>query len=151
MRVRTHARTGLQVLRLLKHEMELVRKKAVCALHRLYQMDSGCLVDHVPKVRGALCDRDPSVMGATLPLFADMAKDQPQQFKDLVPSFVSILKQLTDHRLPREYDYHRIPAPWIQVNEFKRAWYTLCVKLLNDVFLHALVFLSPLLPLPLTL
>jgi AP-4 complex subunit epsilon-1 len=54
-------------------------------------------------------------MGATLPLLQAMIADSPAAFKDLVPSFVSILKQITDHRLPRDFDYHRIPSPWIQV------------------------------------
>eukprot|EP01039_Chlorochromonas_danica_P004528 gene4528-4966_t len=104
------------VLNLLSHEMEIVRKKAVAALHRFYQMDKNSVLDHLPKIRRALCDKDPSVMGATLPLFQAMIVDDPMRFKDLVPSFVSILKQIIEHRLPREFDYHRIPAPWIQMN-----------------------------------
>lgn len=58
-------------------------------------------------------------MGASLPLLFDMIVDDISAFKDLVPSLVSILKQITEHRLPREFDYHRIPAPWIQVGRRK--------------------------------
>jgi AP-4 complex subunit epsilon-1 len=45
------------VLNLLNHEMEAVRKKAVSALHRFYQMDKRSVLDHVDKIRRILCDR----------------------------------------------------------------------------------------------
>jgi AP-4 complex subunit epsilon-1 len=67
------------------------------------------------KMKKALCDKDPQVMAATLNYFADVVKKSPSDYKDLVNSFVVILRQIVEHRLPREYDYHRIPAPWIQM------------------------------------
>lgn len=66
------------------------------------------------KMKKALCDKDPSVMAASLNYFKDEARKRPGDFKDLVESFIIILKQVTDHRLPRDFDYHRMPAPWIQ-------------------------------------
>ena len=66
------------------------------------------------KMKRALCDKDPSVMSASLNYFLDQVKQRPADFKDLSNSFLIILKQVTDHRLPRDYDYHRMPAPWIQ-------------------------------------
>ncbi len=62
-----------------------------------------------------LCDNDPGVMGATLcPLF-DLITIVVNSCKDLVISFVNILKQIAEHRLPKSYDYHQMPAPFIQV------------------------------------
>lgn len=65
-------------------------------------------------MKRALCDKDPSVMAASLNYFLDEARRNPNDMKDLTKSFIIILKQVTDHRLPRDYDYHRMPAPWIQ-------------------------------------
>jgi AP-4 complex subunit epsilon-1 len=104
------------VLKLLQSDMDMVRKKAVCAIHRLYQLDPSCLEDHYSKINVALCDKDPAVMAATLPLILELSKANVNKWKSLVPHLVSILKQIVDHRLPKDFDYHRIPAPWVQMS-----------------------------------
>ena len=107
------------VSKLLEHDMDNVRKKAVGAIHRLYQLDPDCLIDHGNLVRRMICDKDPAVMAASLGLIYELAKAEVNKWRDLVPSLVSILKQIIEHRLPKDYDYHRIPAPWVQMNLLK--------------------------------
>lgn len=104
---------------LLQHEAELVRKKAVMAIHRFHLLNPESVSDFGDKLRRTLCDKDPSVMGAALCILHDVAQANVLEYKDLVPSYVSILKQIMEHRLPREFDYHRIPAPWIQIRLLK--------------------------------
>ncbi|KAJ1625757.1 Clathrin/coatomer adaptor, adaptin-like protein [Pavlovales sp. CCMP2436] len=104
---------------LLEHTHEVVRKKAVMALHRLHTVVPGCLESMTDKLRRVLCDKDPAVMGASLHILHALIEEAPAEFKDLVPSFVSILKQITEHRLPSSFDYHRMPAPWIQIKLLK--------------------------------
>ena len=58
-------------------------------------------------------------MAASLNLFFDMIVDDPMQCKDLVPSFVSVLKQVIERRLPKDFDYHKVPAPWLQIKLLK--------------------------------
>ena len=106
-----------QVIGLLDHNSEAVRKKAIVALHRLHQLNTDIVPQSelIEKVRKMLCDRDPGVMGATLNIIESLARVHVAPFKDLVPSLISILKQICERRLPSEYDYHRIPAPWMQM------------------------------------
>eukprot|EP00922_Rhytidocystis_sp_ex-Travisia-forbesii_P059312 GHVS01087943.1.p1 GENE.GHVS01087943.1~~GHVS01087943.1.p1 ORF type:complete len:1048 (-),score=161.32 GHVS01087943.1:328-3471(-) len=103
------------VKRLLTHRNEVVRKKACMALHKLHAIQPESLVEVKDPIRRSLCDPDPSVMGSSLHVLHELAKANVAACKDLVPSLVSILKQVCEHRLPRDYDYHRMPAPWIQV------------------------------------
>jgi len=104
-----------RVLKLAGHAKELVRKKVAMVLHRFYQLDPNAVAHLGEAMRRTLCDKDPSVMAAALCLLHDMIQAKPAEFKELVPSFVSILKQIIEHRLPRDFDYHRIPAPWAQL------------------------------------
>jgi AP-4 complex subunit epsilon-1 len=93
----------------------MIRKKAVMVLFKMHKQFPQAIDQMDVKMKKALCDKDPQVMAATLNYFADQVRKSPSDYKDLVNSFVVILKQIVEHRLPREYDYHRIPAPWIQM------------------------------------
>jgi len=92
-----------------------VRKKAVMTLHRFYLLAPDSIAHLYDHIRRVLCDRDPSVMGTTLCLLKDIIKDNKSSWKDLVPSFVNILKQVILNKLSRHYEYHHVPAPWIQI------------------------------------
>ncbi|XP_042038975.1 AP-4 complex subunit epsilon-like [Salvia splendens] len=108
-----------QVVELLGHQKEAVRKKAVMALHRFSQKAPGSVSHLISNFRKKLCDNDPGVMGAALcPLFDLIAADV-DKYKDLVVSFVNILKQVAERRLPKSYDYHQMPAPFIQIKLLK--------------------------------
>ncbi|XWS49371.1 hypothetical protein CRYUN_Cryun13aG0157900 [Craigia yunnanensis] len=108
-----------QVVELLAHPKEAVRKKAIMALHRFYHKSPSSVSHLVSNFRKRLSDNDPGVMGATLcPLF-DLITIDVNSYKDLVISFVSILKQVAERRLPKAYDYHQMPAPFIQIKLLK--------------------------------
>ncbi|GMJ00200.1 Adaptor Protein Complex 4E [Hibiscus trionum] len=108
-----------QVVELLAHPKEAVRKKAIMALHRFYQKSPSSVSHLISNFRKRLCDNDPGVMGATLcPLF-DLITQDVNSYKDLVISFVSILKQVAERRLSKAHDYHQMPAPFIQIKLLK--------------------------------
>lgn len=107
------------IVDLLSHPKDAVKKKAVMALHRFFQLSSSSVSHLVSNFRKKLSDNDPSVMGAALcPLF-DLITIDANAYKDLVGSFVSILKQVAERRLPKSYDYHQMPAPFIQIKLLK--------------------------------
>ncbi|CAI6005864.1 unnamed protein product [Closterium sp. NIES-64] len=102
------------IVDLLKHPKELVRKKAVMALQRFHQRSPSSVSHVTEKFRQALCDKDPSVMSASLCGLHDLIAADPAPYRNLTASFLSILKQVAEGRLPKSFDYHRVPAPFIQ-------------------------------------
>uniref|UniRef100_A0A6B2L980 Clathrin/coatomer adaptor adaptin-like N-terminal domain-containing protein n=1 Tax=Arcella intermedia TaxID=1963864 RepID=A0A6B2L980_9EUKA len=100
---------------LLTHHKPQVRKKAVCVVDKMLDLDITYLEDFKDSILKCFNDTDPSVMGATLNLYYKLITKDPSPYKGIVPSVVCILKQIQGHRLEREYDYHGIPAPWMQM------------------------------------
>ena len=105
-----------QVTVLLEHQNEMIRRRAVAAFHRLVQIGGEVSAQQIHlATRKSLCDSDPGVMAVGLNLLQDLVLSDPSVCLDLVPSLVAILKQVIEHRLPKDFEYHRMPAPWIQM------------------------------------
>ncbi|XP_074534430.1 AP-4 complex subunit epsilon-1 [Halichoeres trimaculatus] len=99
----------------LNHPKEIIRRKAVLALYKFYQIAPN-QVQHIHnKFRKALCDKDPGVMTASLHIYLQMIQENPEGYKDLAASFVTILKQVVGGKLPMDFNYHSVPAPWLQI------------------------------------
>jgi hypothetical protein len=61
------------VVELLKHDQELVRKKAVMLVHRFLVLQPESVAHLGDKFRRALCDKCPEVMGASLHIFYELS------------------------------------------------------------------------------
>ncbi|XP_029992405.1 AP-4 complex subunit epsilon-1 [Sphaeramia orbicularis] len=99
----------------LNHPKEIIRRKAVLALYKFYLIAPN-QVQHIHnKFRKALCDKDPGVMTASLHIYLQLIKENSEGYKDLTASFVTILKQVVGGKLPMDFNYHSVPAPWLQI------------------------------------
>jgi AP-4 complex subunit epsilon-1 len=81
-------------------------------------LDTGLINLVRRRLQLAVCDRDPSVMAATLPLLItalpaikDIAADNYNS------SLLCILQQILDSKLPRSFEYCGVSAPWVQVSQ----------------------------------
>uniref|UniRef100_A0A3B5MSB8 Adaptor related protein complex 4 subunit epsilon 1 n=1 Tax=Xiphophorus couchianus TaxID=32473 RepID=A0A3B5MSB8_9TELE len=100
----------------LNHPKEIIRRKAVLALYKFYLIAPN-QVQHIHnKFRKALCDKDPGVMSASLHIYLQLIQVNPEGYKDLASSFVTILKQVVGGKLPMDFNYHSVPAPWLQIH-----------------------------------
>uniref|UniRef100_A0A673IP97 Clathrin/coatomer adaptor adaptin-like N-terminal domain-containing protein n=1 Tax=Sinocyclocheilus rhinocerous TaxID=307959 RepID=A0A673IP97_9TELE len=99
----------------LSHPKEIIRRKAVLALYKFYLIAPN-QVQHIhSKFRKALCDQDPGVMTSSLHIYLQLITESPDGYKDLTGSFVTILKQVLGGKLPVDFNYRNVPAPWLQL------------------------------------
>lgn len=105
--------------KLTKHSTAIISRKSYLVLFNIHQTNR----EHLPDIKGlaveALSSSEPPVMFAGLSMIYSIVMGNPHQNKELTKRLAEILKDILDHKYPKEYDYHRIPAPWFQVQILK--------------------------------
>lgn len=99
----------------LNHANPLIRKKAYCLLQKMIKINPKSVANWENKLREGLGDKEPSVMGVCLNLYYQDLLESPDKHKDILKILVTIMNLILDVKLPRDYDFQRIPAPWIQI------------------------------------
>lgn len=100
---------------LLPHPIDPVRRKACLAVQRAVVLAPDRLPELSARIRQALLDRDPAVMAAALNALDDAARLDPASLRSQVGPLAHILGQVLQGRLPKSYEYHKAPAPFIQL------------------------------------
>jgi hypothetical protein len=101
--------------RLLGHANTLIRKKAYCVYQKILQTSPGSCTNHIIKIKDSLADDNASVMGVGLNLIHDQIRIDPSKWKDITKQLTSQFCQVLDHKLHKDYDFQRLPAPWFQI------------------------------------
>ncbi|KAL7068070.1 adaptin family protein [Cryptosporidium serpentis] len=104
------------VIKLLGHQIAAIRRKAYLVTYKLLSLRPEIITDNPDILERGVCDVDISVVNAALHLVKYTSHNNPDLCTPLIPFMVATLKQILDHNIPREYDYHWIPAPWVQVH-----------------------------------
>lgn len=107
------------VLNLSKHESPSVKKKVVMVMKKIMEIDPTKIDLMSEYLRDALCDSDPSVMAASLNVYDLLIEKGPAAYKILIPSLISIQKQVLEKALPKDFEFNGIPSPWIQIKVIK--------------------------------
>lgn len=88
------------VVNLLSHQRPIVRKKAILCLYKIFLQFPDALRPTFPKLKAKiednneLTDSDPSVRGAVVNIFCELARRNPQNFLNLVPPFYNLVTSL---------------------------------------------------------
>jgi AP-4 complex subunit epsilon-1 len=97
----------------------IVRRKCALFVHRIYLKNPDDLPNIVELSKRFLCDQDPSVMSASIPLIIDVTKRSVGLFKNSVDTFKNIFTQIIEGRLGKAQNYRSVPAPFIQLKLLK--------------------------------
>lgn len=104
-----------EVVGLVKHDRDAVKKRALTTLHSLLLVDPSIAGDVGKVFVDQLGYKEPAVMFAVLPALYDLIDRDPEPYKGLVHSLTNILKQASEGKLGRTWVTHRAPAPFLQI------------------------------------
>ena len=96
----------------------LIKKKAALAYLRLLRKnrDIGQNDPQLPeKLVALLEDRDLGVINAVITLVNDCARAEPARYQAATPRVIYILSRVAARHYGREYMYHNVPHPWLQI------------------------------------
>ena len=105
--------------KLRKHNVNMIRRKSLLTLFSIYQTFPDMVTDLKSLATEALNDVDPPVIFAGISVLSNVIKSDPISCKDLAKKLSEILLNIINHKYPQEYDYHKIPSPWAQIDILK--------------------------------
>lgn len=103
------------VLDKLKHSRELVRQKAVMCLHQFQSLAPDLLEHNQNDLLKMLFDKDPGVMAAAVNIVQNYIQRNPEKCESFGETLMSILKQISSHKMATMFEYHTVPFPWLQI------------------------------------
>ena len=64
----------------------------------------------------AIHDAETPVIFTGVIMLHPMLVGSPHLYKEQTKRITELLWNILDHKYPKEYDYHRIPAPWLMIS-----------------------------------
>ena len=102
--------------KLVKHQTSIIRRKSYLVLMNIHQNYPHLFGEIKISAIEALNDSETPVIFAGVSMLHRAIVANSHQFKDVAKKLVEILWNILEHKYPKEYDYHRIPAPWMQIS-----------------------------------
>ena len=104
------------IRKMLKDKMSMVRRKSLLVIYNIYQIQPLSVTDIKQVTIDALNDPDVPVIFGALSILKNLIPFDPVSFKPYAGKLLEVFEKLLDHKFPPEYDYHKIPAPWMQID-----------------------------------
>lgn len=111
----------MPLLMICRTSKSFVKKKAALTLLRLYRKSPSIVqLEWAERIVSIMDDPDMGVSLSVTSLVMALANDNPDQYQESYVKAARRLKQIVvDGDCPLDYQYYKVPCPWIQVKFLK--------------------------------